>query len=150
MLNALSARRRATRLRRVHSTILTVVFLLFFMKYSPLYAVLLGLLYYPLQQLIFFWRFGRFNTIFSVNDLLLPLVGIFAFLLLFSFLKRTEQKNGRMLLWILFILLAIPLSLIGSVGGGLLGPLGIVIFGLVPVLIVLAIGKGIARLVWGK
>lgn len=114
------------------------------------YLIALGLLYYPLQQLIFYVRFGRFNATFHPMDLLLEVVGVLAFLMLSYTLSTTKQSSARTLLWVLFLLVAVPLSLIGSVGGGLLGPLGIVVFGLVPVLLVLLLAKGVIRVFWKK
>lgn len=118
------------------------------MKYSYPYAVALGLLYYPLQQALFYLRFQRFNTSFYPIDLALIIVGACAFLMLFRVLRKTEHQKEQLLQWFLFLVFGIPCSVIGSIGGGMLGYPGVLIFGLAPVAIVLLIGKGIAKLSW--
>lgn len=78
--------------------------------------------------------------------MLLPLVGVLSFLLAFKVLNSAKTTFARVLYWAVFIFLGIPLSLIGSVGGGLLGPIGSIVFGVVPVFVVLYLAKGVLTL----
>jgi len=117
------------------------------MNYSYAYA-LLGLLYYPLQQFWFYSRFGRFNTIASSADLLFPITGVLSFVFLVFLLNKTPNKHARTTLWIIFLFIGVPLSLIGSMSGGLLGTVGVFSFGLVPTALVLLLAYGIAKLLW--
>lgn len=116
------------------------------MKHYPYAYSALGLLYYPVQQAIFYVRFGRLNAVVSPTDPLLALVGVLAVGTLVYFLNTAKSGMGRTLYTVVFLLLGVPVSLIGSIGGGLLGPLGAVVFGLVPVFVLLLLTKGILLL----
>lgn len=116
--------------------------------YPYKYGALLGLLFYPLQQLLFWFRFGRLNTQVGPGDVMFIVVGMLAMLMLFYSVNRTKKKSARCLTITLFVILGLPTALIGSLGGGLFGPIGVFLYGLIPVLVVLLLAKGIGLLVW--
>jgi len=101
------------------------------------WAILFGLYFYLLFQVMFLLRFGSLNLTFNVLDLVIILVGIFSVALLFFCMRKLPAKQSWM---ILPFLLAVPLAYIGALGGGLLGAIGILIFGLVPFFVFLPIG----------
>jgi len=101
------------------------------------WAVLYGLYFYLIFHVLFLFRFGRVNTSVNINDMFIVLVGILSVLLLMYFGNKIEKK--RKILFIPFVI-AVPFSYIGALGGGLLGPVGILLFGIIPFLITLPIG----------
>lgn len=101
-------------------------------------ALVWGLYYYLIFQLIYLVRFGAFNASFSTIDIFLYVNGVLSVTLYVYFGQKSGGKWG--LLCIPFVI-ALPVSLVGSLGGGLLGPVGTVIFGLVPFVIALPVGS---------
>lgn len=101
-----------------------------------------GLYFYLLFQAMFYLRLGHLNLSFEALDIVLWVVGVASVALAVYFSKKLER--GRVLLWIPF-LLALPFSYVGALGGGLLGAVGILIFGLVPFIVTLPIGFLIIR-----
>ena len=101
------------------------------------WALLWGFYYYLVFQLIFLVRFGSLNISFSSIDRALPVIGILSVVLLMYFADKLQRGKG--LLFIPF-LIALPFSVFGALGGGLLGAVGMLIFGLVPFVIALPIG----------
>jgi hypothetical protein len=92
----------------------------------------IGFVYPVLQIFIFVFRFKKLNTLGSPWDYLLFFVAGFAgALLLIFFLHRSRTKAGR---WIILgaYLLAVPLALAGMIAGGVLGPVGIILFSFMP------------------
>jgi len=110
--------------------------------FSYPWAILYGLYFYLIFHVLFLFRFGRFNTDMSVVDLFIVLVGIMSVLLLMYFAKKVGEK--KKLLFIPFVI-AIPFSYIGALGGGLLGPVGVLVFGMIPFLITLPIGYALLK-----
>ena len=96
-----------------------------------------GIYMYLLFHLTYWARFGRINTSFSYMDLFIVLVGVLSVWIFIFFSKRLKKR--RMWLWAPFIL-AVPFGYLGSLGGGLIGPLGILIFGLIPFGLLIPIG----------
>lgn len=101
-------------------------------KISFYWSLLVGVLVVALQIIVFYLRFGHWNTDSSMLDYLLFFVaGTLAGLLLLYFMNHQAVVGRR---WILLgaFLLASPLALIMMVGGGLLGPLGVILIPLIP------------------
>ena len=96
------------------------------------WAFLYGFYFYLLFQAMFVYRFGHLNISFGVLDAFIVLVGILSVLLLFYFLKKLP-RGRRWLLAVFFV--TVPFAYIGALGGGLLGALGLVVFGMVPFLV---------------
>lgn len=101
------------------------------------WSLLFGLYMYLLFQLMFILRFGRINTDVNSLDLYILVVGIASVLMLMYFARKLTAR--RVFLCIPF-LIALPFSYIGALGGGLLGGVGVLIFGLVPFAIALPVG----------
>ncbi len=96
------------------------------------WSLIIGLAYPLLQALIFLFRFRKLNTIASPLDyLLFYLAGLAGALLLTFFLRRSKTRTGR---WVILgaYLLAVPLAIFGMVSGGLLGPVGVILFSFIP------------------
>lgn len=106
------------------------------------WSLLFGFYYYVLFQFIYLLRFGSFNTRVSYLDAFLVAVGIISVLIFMFFAKKLIRKRG--LLLIPFVL-AVPFSAFGALGGGLLGFLGILIFGLVPFFAIPPLGYWIIK-----
>src|SRR5512147_929466 len=96
------------------------------------WSVPIGFVYPVLQVLIFLFRFRKLNTLGSPLDYLVFFAaGLAGALLLIFFLRRSRARVGR---WVILCayLLAVPLALAGMIVGGLLGPVGIILFSFVP------------------
>lgn len=96
------------------------------------WSLLIASVYPVLQLLIFLFRFRKLSTLASSLDYLIYyLAGLAGALLLIFLLRRSKTSTGR---WVILgaYLLATPLALSGMVGGGLLGPLGVILFSFVP------------------
>lgn len=109
---------------------------------SYTWSLVYGLYFYLLFQVMFYLRLGRLNLTFESLDIMLWVVGVASVALTVYFAKKLER--GRAFLWIPF-LLALPFSYVGALGGGLLGAVGIIVFGLVPFVIALPIGYLLIR-----
>lgn len=101
------------------------------------WAFVCGFYYYIIFQLVYFARFGALNTTWSFADVFLPVVGVVSLLMFIFFAKRIGRR--RELFFIPF-LIALPFSVLGALGGGLLGFLGVLIFGILPFFIILPLG----------
>jgi len=110
---------------------------------SGLLTVVYGLYFYVLHQLVYLIRFGSLNTNFNLLDLLLIVVGILSVLLYVYFAKESDTKR-KVALRVAFVL-AIPFASIGSLMGGLLGALGILIYGLIPFVVFLLVAHLLFR-----
>lgn len=118
------------------------------MQYSYAYT-LLGSLFYVLQHALFYLRFGYVNTNVQWIDAALVLAGILATAFFLFVLNNTLHKGARIALWVVFVLLGIPLVVVGSIMGGLLGPAGIVLWGVLPLMLVLGLARGLSHAIWG-
>jgi hypothetical protein len=116
------------------------------MKPVPAYwALLVGLLTIAAQVLIYYVRFGSLNTVSPFIDyLFIFLAGSLGGSILVFFLNRHESTRARWIVLIAF-LLASPIALIMMLGGGLLGPLGVLIFPQFPWGIFMGLGSLVGR-----
>jgi hypothetical protein len=109
-------------------------------KMSYWWSLPIGLVYPVVQVLIYLYRFGQLNTLASPLDYLMYFAaGLAGALLLIFFLRRSRKRAGR---WVIVAayLLAAPLAVAGMVGGGLLGPVGVILFSFVPWAVFMWIG----------
>jgi hypothetical protein len=100
-------------------------------------AVLFGFYYYLVFQFIYLLRFGSLNFSVGLLDIVLPVIGTFSVLFLVFFAKKLPARQELLLVP---FFLALPFSIIGSLLGGLLGPIGTIFLGLLPFAITLALG----------
>jgi hypothetical protein len=99
---------------------------------SLAWAMLVGLLSIVAQVVIFYVRFGFFNTQASfANYAAFFLAGTLGGSILIYFLNRESSPRGRGMVLLAF-LLASPLALILMLVGGLFGPLGVLIAPQIP------------------
>jgi len=104
-----------------------------------------GLLSVAAQIVIFYARFGRWNADSTITDyLLFFLAGALGGWILTFFLNRNPASAARRVVWIAF-LLASPFSVLMMLAGGLVGPLGVLIFPQVPWAIFAWIGSWLGR-----
>ena len=116
-------------------------------KLSLYWALLLGLLSIIVQAVTFYLRFEMWNGSSSALDYLLFFVaGSLGGLILIYFLNRQASKTAWWVELIVF-LLATPVAMMFMIGGGLLGPLGVLIFPQVPWALFAWIGGLIAKFV---
>lgn len=103
------------------------------MKKPQIYwAPLIGLITVVIQNAIYYMRFGKWNTFFTMLDFILFFIaGTLGGLVLFYFLNRQSSKTARTVTIISF-LLASPIAMFMMIGGGLLGAIGVIIFPLIP------------------
>lgn len=101
------------------------------------WALAYGVYFYVLFQLVFFVRFGSLNTAPNIFDISLYIVGVLSVAMFLHFSGKLSHNSGY--LWIPFVL-AVCASVITTLGGGLLGFLGAVIFGLIPFALFLPLG----------
>lgn len=109
-----------------------------------LLAFVYGIYFFLLQEVIFFIRFGRFNTNLSWEDASLYVIGVASMLLVFYFLHKLKTQSSKRLL-ILSFCIAVALSLITSLFGGLLGVYGSIAYGIAPFIIILTTGYLVFR-----
>lgn len=103
-----------------------------------LFGILFGFYFYFLQQILFFLRFGTFNQQTSSLDISLVLVGAISVWMLMYLRSKFQSPDDRRKLWAAFGLSAIA-AVFTSLMGGLLGFIGILIFGLAPFVVVLGL-----------
>ncbi len=114
-------------------------------KPSFLWALAVGLLFPVLQVLIFFMRFGRFDSEAPLTDYLLFFLGgalIGAGLI--YFLRRSETP-GTFRAAIIAFVISLPFALFGMVLGGTLGVVGVVMLGVSPAVFITGVGYFIGR-----
>ena len=106
------------------------------MKSIPVYwALLVGLLSVLAQMVTYYLRFGRWNMESPFEEyVFFFLAGILGGLILIFFLNRQETRKGRWIVLAAFLLIS-PLSILVMLGGGLFGPLGLLIWPQIPWLI---------------
>lgn len=116
-------------------------------KISPYWALLVGLLSIVAQIITFYVRFGRFNTDATLAQFLFfYLSGALGGWILISFLNRQASTRARWVVLVAF-LIASPVALFLMLVGGLLGPIGVLIFPQIPWALFTWIGALVARFV---
>jgi RsiW-degrading membrane proteinase PrsW (M82 family) len=101
-------------------------------KISIRWSLLVGLLTVAVQVITFYVRFGRMNTDSTFVDYFLFFIaGTVGGLILIYFLNRQTSTGKRWMVVIAF-LLATPIAMFMVLGGGLLGPLGVILFPQIP------------------
>lgn len=118
------------------------------MKKAPLHwALIVGLLVVAVQIITFYIRFGRWNTDANLTDyLFFCLAGALGGLILTFFLNRQASTARRWVVLVAF-LLASPIALFMMLGGGLLGPLGTLVFPQIPWALFTWLGSLLGRIV---
>jgi len=107
-------------------------------KYKCSHALVLAVLFYLVQHVIFFTRFGSINTQFNILDAVMVLAGFLVFRIAFCFLNRLETKSQRMWLWVAIVIM-LPVAFMGALMGGLLGWIGIILYATIPFTIVVSL-----------
>ena len=116
-------------------------------KLSLYWALLLGLLSIIVQAVTFYLRFDMWNDSSSALDYLLFFVaGTLGGLILIYFLNRQTSTTAWWVELIVF-LLATPVAMMFMIGGGLLGPLGVLLFPQIPWALFAWIGGLIAKFI---
>jgi len=110
--------------------------------YSYPWAILYGLYFYVLFQIVFFVQFGQFNRNLGLIDLFVVLDGILSVLLLQYLARKLPTRRGFL---IIPFLIALPFAYIGALGGGLLGAVGVVVMGMLPFIVFLGIGYWVVK-----
>ena len=101
-------------------------------KISFYWSLLVGLLTVVYQVVNFYLRFGRMNTDATFTDYtLFFLAGTLGGVILIYFLNKQSSLAKRWVVLITF-LLATPVAMIFILGGGLLGPIGVILFPQIP------------------
>lgn len=101
------------------------------------WALAYGAYFYVLFQLVYLVRFGSFNMDVNVFDMSLYGVGVVSVLILLYFAHKLTRGRG----YLLFpFVLAAGASVVTTLGGGLLGFVGAVLFGLIPFAVILPLG----------
>lgn len=99
---------------------------------SPYWALVVGLLSIVAQVIISYLRFGRWNTAATFAEyLFFFLAGALGGSILIFFLNRQASTSARWMVLVGF-LIASPIALFMMIGGGLLGPLGVLAFPQIP------------------
>lgn len=108
---------------------------------------MVGLLSIVAQVVMFYLRFGRWPRDATFAEyLFFFLAGGLGGSILIFFLNRLRSSPGR---WIVLMgfLVASPIALFMMVGGGLLGPLGVLIFPQIPWALFTWLGSWVAKFV---
>ena len=109
-----------------------------------------GILSIAAQIITYYLRFGVWNTEAQVSDLIFFfLAGTLGGLILIFFLNRQETRKGRWIVLAAFLLIS-PLSILVMLGGGLFGPLGILIWPQIPWALFTWLGSVLGRVVARK
>ena len=114
----------------------------------PVYwAFVLGFVAIAAQMLTYFLRFGRWNTESPFSDyVFFFLSGVLSGFILIFFLNRQETRKGRWIVLAAFLLIS-PLSILVMLGGGLFGPLGILMWPQIPWALFAWLGSLLGRFV---
>ena len=114
-------------------------------KLSIYWSGLVGLAVVALQLVIFYFRFGRWNTDAPIIDQLWVFVGGWlGGWLLITTLNKQEERAAWWSVLVGFIV-ATPVALAAAIVGGLLGPVGPVAFPLLPWALGLWIGTLVGK-----
>jgi DMSO reductase anchor subunit len=98
-----------------------------FRELSYWWAAAIGLLFPILQALIYYIRFGILNPYAPLIDyILFFLAGTLGGLILIALLRRSETKSAKWSVSLAY-LLGTPVAFLGSLGGGLFGPVGVIL-----------------------
>ena len=92
------------------------------------WAVVVGLLSVVAQVTTFYVRFGRWNTSSSIGDYALFFAAGALGGLMLAYLLNWQNSKAAWYGTLLAFLLASPIALVMMVGGGLLGPIGVLMF----------------------
>jgi len=117
---------------------------------SAFWALLVGLLSVIAQVITYTLRFERLNTESPFADyVFFFLAGTIGGFILIFFLNREPTRKGRWIVLIVFVLIA-PVSLFLMLGGGLFGPLGLLLLPQIPWLLFTWLGSLLGRFVSRK
>ena len=110
------------------------------------WVIVAALVWSVLHVVVFTVRFGEIPATEALSDLLLFLpTGFVAGLALRMLLQRTAAGFPSWMI-ILGVIAALPFAFVGNLMGGLLGPVGVTIFGVAPILIGAGVGWVIGRM----
>ena len=114
----------------------------------PFYwSVGVGILVITAQMITYFLRFGNWNTESPFADyVFFFLAGVLGGFILIFFLNRQKTRKGRWIVLSAFLLVS-PLSILLMLGGGLFGPLGLLIWPQIPWALFTWIGSLLGRYV---
>ena len=116
-------------------------------KVSLYWALLVGLLSPAAQALEYYFRFDRWNTEATITEyFLFFLAGTLGGVILIFFMNRQTSTRRRWVVLIAF-LLASWIALIMMIAGGLLGPIGILLFPQIPWALFSWIGSLLAKFI---
>ena len=116
-------------------------------KVSLYWALLVGLLSPVAQALEYYFRFDRWNTDATITEyLLFFLAGTLGGVILIFFMNRQASTMRRWVVLIAF-LLASWIALIMMIAGGLLGPIGVLLFPQIPWALFTWIGSLVAKFI---
>ena len=91
-----------------------------------------GILSIAAQMITYYLRFGVWNIESPVSDFIFFfLTGTLGGLILIFFLNGQETRKGRWIVLAAFLLIS-PLSILVMLGGGVFGPLGLLIWPQIP------------------
>ena len=114
-------------------------------KPTFLWALAVGAFFVVLQVLIYLLRFNSFNPNAPISDYLLFFIGgALIGLGLIYFLRRSENANVYRATLIGFVI-GIPFVMFGMMIGGLIGPLGVILFSMSPGIFTTALGYFLGR-----
>ncbi len=106
------------------------------------WALLYGLYFYVLFQIVFLIRFGHVNGGVGMGEIALYAVGLGSVL----FCQWLTKKHpGHELAMTVAFVLATPFAFFGALLGGLFGALGVFLLGIIPFLVILSLGYVLIR-----
>ena len=116
-------------------------------KVSLYWAFLVALLSPAAQALEYYFRFNRWNTEATITEyFLFFLAGSLGGVILIFFINRQVSTRRRWVVLIAF-LLASWIALIMMIAGGLLGPIGVLLFPQIPWALFTWIGSWLAKFI---
>ena len=116
-------------------------------KVSLYWALLVGLLSPVAQAFEYYFRFERWNTEATITEyVLFFLAGTLGGVILIFFMNRQASTRRRWVVLIAF-LLASWIALIMMIAGGLLGPIGVLLFPQIPWALFTGIGSWLAKFI---
>lgn len=115
-------------------------------KPSFLWALAIGMLFPILQFSIFFLRFQNLNPDAAAVDYLYFFLSGLLIGLVLIYLLRHSQTQAMYRGAIVGFVIGVPLALLGMILGGLMGPFGIILFSISPVIFVTGVGYIVGQL----